>query len=616
MLYLFKYIYFGFTVISGDKPYSKFTKRDSALYREDAIETVFSDMENKQYAQIIVSSQGTLFDVNKRRGNPGDWNINIKSAGKSSDIGWSAEMAVPRKELSVKIAENQPFKLNFFQYDQIKNENFERIIYSVWAQSAYNNKSIPVSNEYFPTAVLSANKVSASVETAANGALMLHANNPGKAQKLFCEYGSTKAHYGTKVFNIPSGVSTNPVDFAPQNELAVVKVRDASGNLIYSNAEVFKYKLETKLDLKKYLPRKYVELTSSITSLNEYRLKWTLGKVSQGEFKVKSTVNQPMYIKVDKLTPNKVYPLTVNILDNAGNSMGERTFDVMLPPREPWSDSQLGITDQPLPPFKAIKLEKDALAFTMQRYGYKNRALPDSVKSENFEILAAPVTLKLNGKDISENVERKIVSQKPNRVEVKGENACSRWSAWSEEDGFTWYTVTIKAAPGKTAETLYLDIPVKKEFATVLSPMPFFRSGGDMDGRYCYDFKPWVSMDFKQIMTLRNDDRGIELVAEDARGFSRKELNGYHRLIPQGDRVIIRMTIIDKPVKLDKELTYSFGIQAFPAKPFTLKPGSLANADYVDPRTAAWSGGGSKAIIKNAIPGKNRFGTIELNAYW
>ena len=611
-----EYIYFGFTVISGDKPYSKFTTRDSALYREDAIETVFSDMENNQYAQIIVSSQGTLFDVNKRRGNPEDWNINIKAAGSTSDIGWSAEMAVPRKELSVKIADNQPFKLNFFQYDQIKNENFERIIYSVWAQSAYNNKSIPINNEHFPVAVLSADKVSASVETAANGSLQLHVNNPGNTRKLFCEYGSNKAHYGTKVFNIPAGVSSHPVDFAPQNELAVVKVRDDSGHVIYSNAEIFKYKLETNLGLKKYLPGKYVELTSSINSLNEYRLNWTLGKIARGEFKVKKNVNKPMYIRVDKLEREKVYPLTVRILDNAGNSMGERTFELMLPTAEPWADSQLGITDQPLPPFKAIKLEKDALVFTMQRYGYKNRALPDSVKSENFEILAAPVTLNLNGKDIADNIKRQLISQKPNRVEFKGENAFSRWSAWSEEDGFTWYTVTIKAAPGQTADTLYLDIPVKKEFATILSPMPFFRSGGDMDGRYCYDFKPWVSMDFKQIMTLRNEDRGIELVAEDARGFSRKTLNGYHRLIPQDDRVIIRMTIIDKPVKLDKERTYSFGIQSFPAKPFALKPGSLANADYVDPRTAAWSGGSSKALIKNILSGKPRYGTIEFNAFW
>jgi len=610
------YIYAGFTVESGDKPIGKFTKRDSALFREDSIETVFSDMENNKYTQIIVNSKGALYDVDKRHGNPGNYNINIKSAASVTDTSWSAELAIPRKELTVKLVEGKPFKLNFFQYDQIKTDDFSRIIYSVWAQSAVNNKSIPVNNEYFPIAVLAADKISASVETADNGALQLHVNNPGKAQTLYCEYGSATAHYGTKIFNIPSGVSTHPVDFAPQNELALVKVRDASGNEIYSNAEIFKYKLETKLALKKYLPRKYVEITSAINTLNEYRLNWTLGKVAKGEFKVKKGVNAPMNISVEKLAANKVYPLTVKILDNAGNSMGERTFEIMLPPKEPWADCKLGITDQPLPPFKAIKATENALEFLMQRYEYKNRALPASVKSENFELLAAPVSLKLNGKDLADNVTRKITSQKPNRVEWQGENAAARWSGWAEEDGFAWYTVTIKAAPGQKAQTLYLDIPVKKEFATMLSPVPFFRSGGDMDGRYCYDFKPWISMDFKQIMTVRNEDRGIELVAEDARGFSRKENNGYHRLIPQKDRVIIRMTIIDKPVKLDKERTYSFGIQSFPAKPFALKAGTFAHADYVDPRTAAWSGGSDKAIVRMPLKGKPRYGTVEFNAYW
>ena len=608
-------LYVGITAESGDKPVAKATERDSALYREDSVETILSDMENNRFAQIIVSSRGVLFDADGRKANPTKWNIDIKAAARSSDTGWSAELAIPRAELPFNPAENQPFKLNFFQNDVIQGA-MARTIYSVWAKSDRTGESRPAATQDFPVAVLSPDRVSAAVNTSSKGDLVLSVNNPGKPCELFCEYGTENAHKGTLVVTAPQGVSVHPVPFTPQNELAVVAVRDASGNELYRNAENFKYELESYLGLKKYLPKNYVELTSAITGLAEYRLLWTLGDVAKGEFKVSNGKPGPMPVGVEKLEVSKSYPLTVRIVDGAGNSMGKRIFEVVRPPVEPWADSQLGITDQPLPPFRAIRAEGDALEFLMQRYEYQDRALPVSVKSENHEILAAPVTLKLNGEDLADKVARKIVSKKPNRVEWQGENAAARWSAWSEEDGFTWYTVTIKKAPGKSAENLMLDIPVKKEFASFLSPVPFFRSGGDMDGRYCYDFKPWVSMDFKQIVTLRNDDRGIELVAEDDRGFSRRELGGSHRLIPDKDRVTIRMTIIDKPVELDKERTYSFGIQAFPAKPFRLQPGSLANADYVDPRTAAWSGGFDKALIRLPLRGKHSGGTIEFNAYW
>jgi len=611
-----KFLYLAYRVISGEPPKAAFTRHDSSVFREDSIEAVFSSMDEKQYAQIIISALGTVYDTNGRNAAPGKWNIKMNSKTARSETGWCAEMAIPLSELPVRLRENEPFKLNFFQNDPIVKSGPTRIVYSSWSVSAEPDKASSAANTVlFPVAELSPKKIAASVETGADGSLVLHAVNPGEPQKIYCEYGNAKARYGTILLDIPAGVSKFRIPYSPRNELAVVAVRDQNGNELYRNAEIFKYRLENNLSLKKYFPLGYVELASS-QELPDCRIQWRINTVSKGEFQLKKGTKKPLKIPVDRLAENRKYTLSVNILDMSGASLGKCSFEVIRPGREPWFDSKLGISDRPLPPFKDISVNDDTLGFLMQSYEFRGRALPASMKSGKFEILAAPVSLKLNGRDVADSVKRTITVKRPNRVEWKGENEAVRWTGWAEEDGFTWYTVTLKKAPGKKASSLYLDIPVKKEFVKYLSPMPFFRSGGDMDGRYLYDFKPWNSLDFKQIVTVRNADRGIELTSEDARDFSRIKKVAYHQLIPQNDRVTVRMNIIDKEVPLDRERTYRFGLQTFPAKPFRMPENCYATSTYIDPRSSAWSGGKDKAQFILDLPGKILPETVELNAWW
>ena len=611
-----KNLYLGYRVRSGEPPKAAFTRRDSSVFREDSIEAVFSSPDEKRYAHIIISALGTIYDSNGRNAAPGKWNIPLTSQAVRSETGWSAEMAIPLEKLPVKLKENEPFKLNFFQNDPIVGSGPKRIVYSTWSASALPNVAASAAaTTLFPDAEISPDKISASLETESDGGLVLHAVNPGKEQTIYCEYGTDRARCGTVMLEIPAGISAFKVPCFPENELAVVVVRDGKGREIYRNAEIFKYRLENHLSLKKYFPLGYVELACS-QEMPDCRIRWELDTVSRGEFDYKKAGRSQMKIDVGKLEAGRKYKLAAKILSASGSSLGGRTFEIVRPGREPWTDSRLGISDQPLPPFKAISVTGDTLGFLMQRYDFRGRALPAGMKSEDIEILAAPVSLKLNGRDVADDVKRTVTSKRPNRVEWQGENDAVRWTGWAEEDGFTWYTVTLKKAPGKKAESLHLDIPVRKEFVRYLSPMPFFRSGGDMDGRYLYDFKPWESLDFKQIVTVRNGERGIELTAEDARDFSRAKKTAWQQLIPQQDRVIVRMNIIDAPVELDRERTYRFGLQTFPAKPFRMPENCYATSTYIDPRSSAWSGGKDRALFIMDLPKKLRPDRIELSAFW
>ena len=608
-------LYLGFTVNSAEPPAAKYTQRDATIFRDDSVEAVFTDLEDKAYAHFIINCLNGLFDRNGRGSRDLAWSPEIKSAAGSHENEWWASLAIPRKDFPVALTEGIPFKLNFLQTD-ITEKGGHKILYLSWSHACEKDSNVTADRTLlYPKAVLSSELITAGMDVLPSGALELVLQNPGEDSFVFCEYGTTSLHKATVKITAPKGNRRFRLRYLPDNELAVVVVRDASGREIYRNDEIFKHRLETNLGLRSFLPMNYVELSSDITTLPEYSLNWTLEGGQQGTFPIRGKAEN-LRIDISGLPMEKPVKLNVSIVGPAGEGLGTKEFTILRPKQEPWFNSDLGITDQPLPPFAAIRQEGDGLAFLQTSMQFGGRALPTAVFSQEHPILGAPVTLLMDGKELAD-ANRIVTSAKPNRVEWTAENDASRWTGWAEEDGFTWFTVTLKANPQATVGSLYLEVPVRPEYAKLLSPFPVFRSGGDMDGRWSYDGKEWTSLDFKQIFTLRNEYRGIELTAEDEQDCVRSSEAGSHRLFMRDGCAVIRLTFIDQPVKLERERTFRFGLQAFPAKPLVRPSDYLATASYVDPRTAAWSGGKDKALVRvTKLKGPADEGTLEWSAYW
>ncbi len=608
-------LYMSFVVSSSEPPVAKFTQRDSTIFRDDSMEAVFTDMEDKAYAHFIINCLNGLFDRNGRGSRDLAWSPDVQSAAGSNGNEWWASLAIPRKDFPVPLTEETPFKLNFLQTD-ITEKGGHKILYLCWSHACEKDSNVTAANTLlFPKAILSPELISAGMDVLPTGELELVLQNPGEESFVFCEYGSASLHKGTVKVAAPKGSRRFRLRYVPDNELAVVVVRDASGREIYRNAEIFKHRLETNIGLRKFLPMNFVELTSDITTLPEYSLNWTLEGGQKGSFLVKGKAEN-LRIDISGLPMETPIKLRVSIVGPSGEGLGTKEFIIERPKQEPWFQSTLGCTDEPLPPFTAIRQEGDGLAFLQTAMQFGGRALPTTITSQEHPLLGGSVTLLMDGRELAD-AKRTVTSTKPNRIEWTAENDACRWTGWAEEDGFTWFTVTLKATPQATVGSLYLEIPVRPEYAKLLNPAPVFRSGGDMDGRWSYDGKEWSSLDFKQIFTLRNEYRGIELTAEDEQDCVRKAEAGSHRLFMRDGNAIIRLTFIDKPVQLERERTYRFGLQAFPAKPLVRPADYLANASYIDPRTAAWSGGKDKAFVRvTKLKGPADEGTLEWSAFW
>ncbi len=609
-------LYLGFRSDSGEPPAAKFTARDSTVFRDDSVEAVLADVDDRGFAHFIINPLNAVYDRNGRDSRASRWNADLRSAAGHSSTGYWANLALPRDGLPVPLKEGAPFKVNFLETDITRRGGGRRILYLSWSHACEPGTHVNAANTLlFPVAVLSPELISAGVRVTPKGALELALQNPAADSHVFCEYGTAARHLGTVKVAAPHGEKRFTLPFVPDNELAVLVVRDAKGRELYRNAEIFRHRLESHLGFRSYLPLGYVELTSDITALPEYRLRWQLDNGKSGVFQVKGEARD-LRVDITSLPVGKPSRLTVQIENTAGASLGTRAFAITRPPREPWTGSTLGITDQPLPPFTAIRQADDGLDFLQTAMRFRGRALPAAMTAQGHDLLAGPARLLLDGADLADATPRTVTAARPNRVEWTAENDKCRWSGWAEEDGFSWHTVTLKAS-GATVQDLHLDLPVRREYARLLSPYPVFRSGGDMDGRWAYDGKPWASLDFKQYFTLRSEERGIELTAEDERDCVRRSPAGSHRLFMQDGHAVIRLTFIDRPVKLDRERTYRFGLQAFPAKPLVRAKDYLQMCSYIDPRTAAWSGGRQKALVQvSGFDAPAAEGTVEWSAFW
>ena len=134
-----KYLYVAFENQDSDV-WGEFSKRDDKLWTEEAVE-IFIDANNdgKDYIELQVSPQGTIFDsyLPSYRRNQNDWNSGMRAKVTvegtlnkrgDTDKSWVVEIAIPWKDvkgrgsyaLSVPPAVGTAWRVNFFRLDKPK----------------------------------------------------------------------------------------------------------------------------------------------------------------------------------------------------------------------------------------------------------------------------------------------------------------------------------------------------------------------------------------------------------------------------------------------------------------------------------------------------------------
>lgn len=235
------------------------------------------------------------------------------------------------------------------------------------------------------------------------------------------------------------------------------------------------------------------------------------------------------------------------------------------------------------------------------RYG-ESSAFPAEIINQNESILSSSIRMvgNVNGQSIQWNQGKHTVTNKTETAvtlesETQSQNMSLKSVTTFEYDGFMKIAVTINPLSSINVESLSFEIPLKKEFAKYFHYCPDawtfeVRNAGALpaDGWGNY-FKPYL--------WLGNEEIGLAWCCESYRGWSIDKNKTAVEARPEGDAVILRASIVNRPVKMEQPITVVFGLQATPAKPrpagsrkwrYGNGPGVTVGIKWADPEYGVW----------------------------
>jgi len=298
-------------------------------------------------------------------------------------------------------------------------------------------------------------------------------------------------------------------------------------------------------------------------------------------WKKKFTSEKPLYLLPvpEKEIPYGDYTLMVTLFRKNGAVAGKDEMFFRRPKRpEVWENNELGKQKIVPPPWTPMTWNEKNNAVTCwnRTYTFGGSILPEKIVSGKTELFASPARLLLNGKAIGTKADIKAEKVTADAVDLSGSADSADFTVKSavhaEFDGFIWFDVTL--TPKKESvevQNLFLEFPFNKESSTLFNSMT----------KYYVDYKPGAYGAFKafsldlyrvpRAMFVGNDHSGMEWVCETMPDWYNNQPQKSLQLIPGTKENLLRLNLIDHPVKIVKALTYSFGIQATPVRPLAKK---------------------------------------------
>ena len=259
---------------------------------------------------------------------------------------------------------------------------------------------------------------------------------------------------------------------------------------------------------------------------------------------------------------------------NSEEILLEKIFEVR---KYPWMNNNLGKNDRILPGFTPLCIQDQTISCVLRDYRIGASGLPESIVSMDREILAGPVTVNKvqSGKVVpyegknAVRIERVSDTTAVYAAESEGLKVQGRL----EQDGLLRLDLTFTEIPD--AERIYVDIPVKKEFAEL------YHAVGDHIRTNPAGFVPrgegtvFKSRSLQQVqisnfipyLWLGTDTRGVCYAADWDKGWIHaKDRDAVELFRRENGDVSIHLNLINGAIpKKDHEITIA--LMASPVKP-------------------------------------------------
>ncbi|MBI3922074.1 MAG: hypothetical protein HY318_11705 [Armatimonadetes bacterium] len=595
------FVAFRLPLPTGATPRAQVTQRDGPVWDDDAVE-VFLDPAHGhgEYFQFIMNAEGIKWDSKNQYGK---WNGDWEGRTSVTQTGWEAEMAI-RIHCLGPLSDYGTLGFNAGWDRQTPTP-----LLSSWAvlpagfhdPGHFGHLAFPSPLSDRPgalrlTKVTTRREEGVRVEGSFAAAKPFHATamtynllhrETGKPDIVFS--GETKVPPGP--FCIAPAESGKTVPLMPGRYFLDLSFAGyASSNIVFEIPEPLvvtpqPYFLEGNVDVGISVegmerPPQQVAATLSLHRANGEAIESREFASFSPDGKAKTSFN------VRDLPPGE-YQLRCEARWTKGDLVVKNTVPITKPETPDWLGSKEGLSDKVLPPWIPVKVEGTTISPWGRSYQMKGRPFPQTVVAAGKSLLAGPIRLlaMLNGKEHEfSGGASEVFSRKPGKVELRHKSNAGSLSLEEtgavEYDGMGRFDFSISAKHSVKLESLVLEIPFKPEHARYLYHFPgrwgsAYNAGALPRDGFTSGFRPYL--------WLGDEDRGLAWFTESDRNWFSKDPNQVVQIRREGNRVVLRLTIVDIPIEIPPNqpavaqianqqskidnLSYTFGFQATPVKP-------------------------------------------------
>ncbi|MGI6355934.1 MAG: glycoside hydrolase domain-containing protein [Lentisphaeria bacterium] len=283
----------------------------------------------------------------------------------------------------------------------------------------------------------------------------------------------------------------------------------------------------------------------------EYSHSYPIASLKPGEYELQLTpVAQDAGDKVEAYTRQFIIP----------NPRQRRQRDDTVP--LPWK------------PVKFVQKNQESILETlMQKTCFDGGLLPGQLFSQDKALLRSPMELLIDESPITAQATRcvdaydgKAINTKANHRDFSISSHCRM-----EFDGMMWFQITLEPRSKIPVKNAKIQIHLLPEFSTLFNTLhkDYFgftgHFAGKLDRAICRNH--YEQRDLPAIW-VGNEERGLYYFTETQAGRFLRNRDETIRLAPGREGATLEVNLIDYPVELEKAITWSFGLQVTPMRPF------------------------------------------------
>jgi|TARA_B100000809_G_scaffold263341_1_gene316369 hypothetical protein len=351
-----------------------------------------------------------------------------------------------------------------------------------------------------------------------------------------------------------------------------VRLKDAQGNQLLDHALPFVFSRDLRMEAR-YIPTP--ELLLVILNLGA----GTIDKITDAAIKIVAveTGEEVLVNQIDDLSestkrieidcegvPVGSYEVLAEF--KLGSEAVSLKYEMTKDPQPEWLNNTVGMSDEVLMPWTPLEIAGRTISCWGRDYTFGATGFPSQINILGQEFLTGParVSAQVDGEIYQLNegtfqpTEKKNTKISFKTVSNAGAVAIEG-DTWIEFDGFVWNTINFSSAVPARLDELSVEIPLKKEFATLwwsgdaIFRVPVFESSILAPPQEVSTSAP------SNFLRLGDEEHGIQFYYESFHGW-----NVTQTLIPGETDYVIRYD--SRPTEPDKPRPLALGYMALPCK--------------------------------------------------